>query len=113
MKRAGSSCRRVTRPAKGPDGLTCDESPNRNDEFEFSCSTSGYSPTGEALGWRGESRSNSGEDLFEAILDADNVSSAWKQVKANRGAAGVDGVSVCDFPALFRERWPMSDREGQ
>lgn len=43
---------------------------------------------------------------MEAILDAQNVSLAWKQVKANRGAAGVDGVSVHDFPELFREHWP-------
>jgi RNA-directed DNA polymerase len=105
MIRAGSSCRRVTRPAKGPDGLTCDESLNRNDETEFFCSSSGYSPTGEALGWREESRSVSGEVLLEAILDTDNVSSAWRRVKANRGAAGVDGVSVYDFVELFHRDW--------
>lgn len=111
MKRAGSSCRRESRPAKGPDGLTCGEGPNRNEEFEFSCSSSGYSPTGEALGWRGESGSDFGESLLEAILDVPNVSRAWKQVKANRGAAGMDGVTVHDFPVLFREHWPKLREE--
>jgi RNA-directed DNA polymerase len=106
MKRAGSSCRRVTRPAKNPDGLTCGEGLNQNDEFEFFCSSSGYTPSGVALGWREESSLSSGSDLLEAILDAQNVSLAWKQVKANRGAAGVDGVSVHDFPELFRGHWP-------
>ena len=107
MKRAGSSCRRVTRPAKGPDGLTRGEGPNRNDESETFCSPCGYSPTGEALGWREEAIADSGSDLMEAILNTDNVSEAWKRVKANRGAAGVDGMTVDDFPARFRELWPQ------
>src|SRR5690606_22899996 len=65
------------------------------------------SPTGEALGWREEAIPGSGSDLMEAILNTGNVSEAWKRVKANRGAAGVDGVTVDDFPELFRERWPQ------
>lgn len=44
-------------------------------------------------------------------MDTDNVSLAWKQVKANRGAAGVDGISVYDFPDLFREQWPKIREE--
>lgn len=43
---------------------------------------------------------------MEAILDTRNVSEAWKRVKANKGSAGVDEVSIEDFPDLFRERWP-------
>ena len=108
MKRAGSSCRpRPCRgPAKSPEGLTCGEGPNRNEEFEFFRSPSGYASPEAALGRREESGSESGENLLEAILDTDNVSMAWKRVKANRGAAGVDGVSVHGFPRAFRERWP-------
>jgi hypothetical protein len=61
MTRAGSSCRRVTRPAKVSGGLTCDEGPNRNDELESSCSPCEYSPTGEAQGgakWVAPARGN-------------------------------------------------------
>lgn len=43
---------------------------------------------------------------MEAILDTANVSEAWKRVKANKGSAGVDEVSVEDFPDLLREAWP-------
>jgi RNA-directed DNA polymerase len=37
-------------------------------------------------------------DLFERVLQGDNLSAAWKRVRANKGAAGVDGMSVDDFP---------------
>ena len=47
MRRAGSSCRRVTRPAKSPK-LAWGEGLNRNDKSDTVCSRRGYSPTGEA-----------------------------------------------------------------
>lgn len=33
-------------------------------------------------------------DLLEAILDRDNLNRAYKRVKSNHGAAGIDGMSV-------------------
>ena len=33
-------------------------------------------------------------DLLEAILDRDNLNEAYKRVRSNGGAAGVDGMSV-------------------
>jgi retron-type reverse transcriptase len=30
---------------------------------------------------------------------------AWKQVKSNKGAAGVDGMEVGDFPDFAKEHW--------
>ena len=44
--------------------------------------------------------------LLERILSADNIRRAWKQVRANKGAPGVDGVTVEQFPGIFRELWP-------
>ena len=46
------------------------------------------------------------QDLFDAVLDSDNLSRAWKRVKANKGAPGIDGMTIADFPAYAREHWP-------
>ena len=32
-----------------------------------------------------------GADLLEKVLDRDNLNKAYKRVKANKGASGVDG----------------------
>ncbi|MGK5092892.1 hypothetical protein WDW89_12860 [Deltaproteobacteria bacterium TL4] len=39
------------------------------------------------------------------VLSTRNIQSAWKQVKANHGAPGIDGMSVESFPALVRPKW--------
>ena len=46
------------------------------------------------------------QDLLQAVLNSDHLRSAWKRVKANKGAPGIDGVSIEDFPAYLREHWP-------
>jgi RNA-directed DNA polymerase len=46
------------------------------------------------------------EDLMERILTSENLRKAWRQVKANPGAPGVDGMTVEDFPVFAREHWP-------
>ncbi|MGJ8634500.1 MAG: reverse transcriptase domain-containing protein [Luteolibacter sp.] len=45
------------------------------------------------------------DDLFEQVLSSENMTRAWKQVKANKGAAGVDGMGVGEFPVFIRSHW--------
>ena len=45
------------------------------------------------------------DDLFEQVLSAANLTAAWKRVKANGGAAGVDRMEVGGFPAFARRHW--------
>jgi len=44
-------------------------------------------------------------NLLERVFSRENLRSAWKQVKANKGAPGVDGISIREFPAFIRDRW--------
>src|SRR5690554_4893471 len=42
------------------------------------------------------------DDLFERVLQQENLSAAWKRVRANKGAAEVDGLTIDAFPAWAR-----------
>jgi RNA-directed DNA polymerase len=43
-------------------------------------------------------------DLMEQILAPENLNAAWQRVRRNRGAPGVDGVTIDAFPAFPREQ---------
>ena len=48
----------------------------------------------------------SNDQLLERIVSAENVGKAWKQVRSNKGAPGIDEITVDAFPFTFRECWP-------
>jgi hypothetical protein len=50
-------------------------------------------------------RDDLAKGLLEKVLSSDNMARAWKQVRANKGAPGIDGMSVGDFPDLIRPHW--------
>src|SRR5438128_4768116 len=43
---------------------------------------------------------------MEAVVERENLKKALAQVRRNKGAAGVDGMSVDDLPAYLKEHWP-------
>lgn len=44
-------------------------------------------------------------ELMVRILDRANMQRAWKRVKSNKGAPGIDGMTIDAFPAFAREQW--------
>jgi len=44
--------------------------------------------------------------LLQAALTRQNLQLAWKRVKANKGAAGVDGLDIEQTAQVIRQRWP-------
>ncbi len=70
------------------------------------CSTSTANPSGGAGGWRDDTQPSLHEDLMAQVLDRANVQRAWRRVKANRGAPGIDGMTLDTFPAHVRSHWP-------
>ena len=69
-------------------------------------SNSTLNPTGGAGDRRGATQPALHEDLMEAVLSPANMKRAWARVKSNRGAPGIDGMRIEDFPAYAREHWP-------
>ncbi len=63
-------------------------------------------PTGGAEDRRRRTQPALHEVLMEGIVAADNMRRAWRQVRRNRGAPGIDGMRVEDFPAYARGHWP-------
>ncbi|MGY4288609.1 RNA-directed DNA polymerase [Bradyrhizobium sp. LM2.7] len=43
--------------------------------------------------------------LMEAVVERENLKEALARVKRNKGAAGVDGMTVGDLPAYLKEHW--------
>ena len=45
------------------------------------------------------------ETGLEQVLEASNMQRAWQRVRRNRGAPGIDGMTIDEFPAFARVHW--------
>lgn len=63
------------------------------------------SPTGEMPVERVIDQPTPEQHLLERILSKENMETAWKRVRANKGAPGVDGVTIEEFPDQTRPLW--------
>ena len=82
-----------------------DEGPNPRKEKGPTSLVSATNPNGGAVDQRVVDNPNSDEHLLEQILSRSNMSKAWKRVKANKGASGIDKMTVDDFLSYAREHW--------
>lgn len=56
-------------------------------------------PPGEGASQRTAMQPAFSHDLLERVLTRANLQEAWARVRANKGASGVDGMSIDEFPA--------------
>ncbi|MFO7542047.1 MAG: hypothetical protein R6W97_04425 [Thiobacillus sp.] len=49
---------------------------------------------------------STGSGLLQAVLTRENLRQAWKRVKANKGAAGVDGLDIDQTARHLVTAWP-------
>jgi RNA-directed DNA polymerase len=47
-----------------------------------------------------------GEQLMEEVCERENCKQALARVKANKGSAGVDGMTVLELPEFLKQHWP-------
>ncbi|OGP95799.1 MAG: group II intron reverse transcriptase/maturase [Deltaproteobacteria bacterium RBG_16_47_11] len=63
------------------------------------------SPIGGGGSRRVNERRSLGLISVEGVVKRENMLSAWKQVRANQGTYGIDGISIERFPLYVHENW--------
>ena len=59
-----------------------------------------------AAGLSGQPESIQPEALLAQVLDRANLQRALKQVRRNKGAPGIDGMTVDELPQYLQDHWP-------
>ena len=49
--------------------------------------------------------------LMEAICDPDNIKAALRSVVRNKGAPGIDGITVKRLPDVLKAHWPEIEEQ--
>ena len=69
-------------------------------------------PTGNDVTQHFSLQPSFSENLFERTLQRENIQAAWKRVRANKGAAGIDGMTIEEFPDWVRSgQWERVTQE--
>jgi RNA-directed DNA polymerase len=63
--------------------------------------------TESLVGKRGTESPAIGEQLMEEVCERENCRQALSRVKANKGSAGVDGMTVQQLPEHLKQHWPV------
>jgi hypothetical protein len=78
-------------------------------EQEVPVSSSGpQTATGELVAGRVAKPSPVDLASVKFIVSTESIADAWKKVKSNKGAPGVDGVKISEFPKWAKRRWKQA-----
>ena len=92
--------------------LKDDKQQNIQMQLDFSCALTGETREAgreetESSGARnGTENPASTNRLMEAVCERENLKAALKQVKANKGSPGVDGMTVVGLKDYLKQHWP-------
>ena len=93
-------------------GLTDDTQRHIQTQLDFSVELTGEAreahreETESSGATRGVERPARTDRLMEEVCERDNLKEALRRVQANKGAAGVDGMTVDALPDHLRQHWP-------
>lgn len=62
--------------------------------------------TSDETGLPRQGSEGAGRSLLEQAFARENMQWAWKRVKANKGAAGIDGLDIAQTAEYLRGAWP-------
>ena len=54
---------------------------------------------------KGRKGDNHMSQLLDEILSSENMKLAYKKVKSNKGASGIDGISTDEVSSYLKEHW--------
>jgi hypothetical protein len=60
----------------------------------------------ESLAVKRPAESPATEQLMEEVCERENCKQALARVKANKGSAGADGMTVGELPEFLKQHWP-------
>jgi len=76
------------------------------EESRSEAPTASVEGTESLAGKRGIESPAIAEQLMEEVCGRENCKQALKRVKANKGSAGVDGMTVQQLPEFLKQHWP-------
>src|ERR1035441_7354205 len=92
--------------------LTDDTQQNIQMELDFSSALTGEAreagreETESAGAMNGTESPASTNRLMEAVCERENLKAALRQVRANKGRPGVDGMTVIGIKDYLKQHWP-------
>jgi hypothetical protein len=68
-------------------------------------------PEQGALAQMRSARTGPAQSLMEAVVEQENMRAAHREVLANKGSPGIDGMTVEELPDYIRKEWPRLRKE--